>query len=72
MIGSKVRSIIDVKNTNGVYEIHPCGNNTVSGRIKSTDGILTDFSNGNKYTDYEISQIEMFEEEGNVYYIKIM
>ena len=28
--------------------------------------------NGNEYTDYEVYQIEMFEEEGNVYYRKVM
>ena len=55
-----------------VYEIHPCGDNTISGYIKSTDGKLTDFSNGNEYTDYEVSQIETFEETGNVYYRKIL
>ena len=72
MIGDIVRTIAEVKNTNGVYEIHPCGDNTISGHIKSTDGKLTDFSNGNEYTDYEISQIETFEETGNVYYRKIL
>lgn len=72
MIGDIVHSIVDVKNNNGVYEIHPCGDNTISGFIKSTDGMLTDFSNGKEYTDYEVFQIEMFEEDGNVYYRKIM
>ena len=52
MIGDIVRTIAEVKNTNGVYEIHPCGDNTISGHIKSTDGKLTDFSNGNEYTEY--------------------
>ena len=59
-------------NTSGVYEIHQCGDNIIAGDIKSTNGKLTDFSNGNEYTDYEVYQIEMFEEEGNVYYRKVM
>lgn len=67
-----VRSIIDIKNTNGVYEIHPCGDETVSGFIKSENGKLTDFSDNKEYTDYEISSIENFEEEGNVFYKKVM
>ena len=67
-----VRSIIDVKKVNGVYEIHPCGDETVSGFIKSENGKLTDFSDNKEYTDYEISSIENFEEDGNVYYKKVM
>ena len=72
MIGDNINSIKDIQNVDGVYEIHPCGDNTISGYIKSTDGKLIDFSNGNEYTDYEISQIETFEETGNVYYRKIL
>ena len=45
MIGDIVRTITEVKNTNGVYEIHPCVDNTISGHINSTDGKLTDFVN---------------------------
>ena len=72
MIGDKRNSMKDIQKVDGVYEMHPCGDNTISGYIKSTDGKLTDFSNGNEYTDYEISQIETFEETGNVYYRKIL
>ncbi len=71
-LGDKVRSISDIKEINGVFEIHPCGDETVSGFIKSENGKLTDFSDGKEYTDYDISSIEGFEEEGNVFYRKVM
>ncbi len=67
-----VRSISDIKEINGVFEIHPCGDETVSGFIKSENGKLTDFSDGKEYTDYDIASIEGFEEEGNVFYKKVM
>lgn len=71
-LGDKVRSISDIKKINGVFEIHPCGDNTVSGFIKSENGKLTDFLDGKEYTDYDIASIEGFEEEGNVFYRKVM
>lgn len=71
-LGDKVRSISDIKEINGVFEIHPCGDNTVSGFIKSENGKLTDFSDGKEYSDYDIASIEGFEEEGNVFYRKVM
>lgn len=71
-LGDKVRSISDIKEINGVFEIHPCGDNTVSGFIKSENGKLTDFSDGKEYSDYDIASIESFEEEENVFYRKVM
>lgn len=67
-----VRSITDIKKIDGVFEIHPCGDDTVSGFIKSKDGKLTDFNDGKEYSDYDIASIEGFEEEGNVFYRKVM
>lgn len=67
-----VRSISDLEKINGVFEIHPCGDNTVSGFIKSENGKLTDFSDGKEYSEYVIASIEGFEEEGNVFYRKVM
>ncbi len=71
-LGDKIRSISDIKKINGVFEIHPCGDNTVSGLIKSENGKLTDFFDGKEYSDYDIASIEGFEEEGNVFYKKVM
>lgn len=71
-LGDKVKSISDIKEINGVFEIHPCGDNTVSGFIKSENGKLTDFSDSKEYSDYDIASIESFEEEGNVFYRKVM
>lgn len=66
----KVYSISEVKNNNGVFEIHPCGDDTISGYIHSKDGILTDFETNELYTEEDIWNIESFEEEHNVYYIQ--
>ena len=35
-------SITQVKEQDGIYEIHPCNNDIVSGIIKSENGTLTD------------------------------
>lgn len=67
----KVYSISEVKKINGVFEIHPCGNETVSGFIYSKDGILTDFETKDVFTEEDIWNIESFEEEHMVYYKRI-
>lgn len=72
MLNDRYKSISDLKNINGVFEIHPVGDKTVSGFIKSENGKLTDFSDGREYSDYDIVCIEGFEEEGNVFYRKVM
>lgn len=72
MLNDRYRSISDLKKINGVFEIHPIGDKTVSGFIKSENGKLTDFSDGREYSDYDIASIEGFEEEGNVFYRKVM
>lgn len=67
----KVYSISEVKKINGVFEIHPCGNETVSGFIHSNDGVLTDFETKDAFTEEDIWNIESFEEEHMVYYKQI-
>ena len=67
----KVYSISEVKKSNGVFEIHPCGNETVSGFIHSKDGFLTDFETKDVFTEEDIWNIESFEEEHMVYYKQI-
>lgn len=67
----KVYSISEVKKINGVFEIHPCGNETVSGFIHSKEGILTDFETKDVFTEDDIWNIESFEEEHMVYYKQI-
>ena len=70
-IYGKVYSISEVKKINGVFEIHPCGNETVSGFIHSKEGILTDFETKDVFTEEDIWNIESFEEEHMVYYKQI-
>ena len=67
----KVYSISEVKKINGVFEIHPCGNETVSGFIHSKDGFLTDFETKDVFTEEDIWNIESFEEAHMVYYKQI-
>lgn len=67
----KVYSISEVKKINGVFEIHPCDNETVSGFIHSKDGVLTDFETKDVFTEEDIWNIESFEEEHMVYYKQI-
>ena len=67
----KVYSISEEKKINGVFEIHPCGNETVSGFIHSKEGILTDFETKDVFTEEDIWNIESFEEEHMVYYKQI-
>ena len=59
------------ENNNGVFEIHTCGNETVSGFIHSKEGILTDFETKDVFTEEDIWNIESFEEEHMVYYKQI-
>ena len=67
----KVYSISEVKKINGVFEIHPCGNETVSGLIHSKDGVLTDFETKDIFTEEDIWNIESFEDGHMVYYKQI-
>lgn len=67
----KVCSIAEVKKINGVFEIHPCGDDTVSGFIHSKDSVLTDFETKEVYSEEDIWNIESFEEDHMVYYKQI-
>ena len=63
--------ITDIQKVDGIYEIHPCNNDTISGYIEVNNGKLTDFNNKSEYTDHDIFDIESYEEEHLVYYKKI-
>lgn len=67
----KVYNIAEVKKINGVFEIHPCGDDIVSGFIHSKDGVLTDFETKDIFTEEDIWNIESFEDGYMVYYKQI-
>lgn len=54
----------------GVYEIHHNYNKDYSGLILVKDGVLTDVESNTVYTDEDIWNVECFEEENIVHYIK--
>ena len=67
----KVERIAEVREISGVFEVHPCGNEAVSGFIHSKECILTDFETKDVFTEEDIWNIESFEEEHMVYYKQI-
>lgn len=68
---NKFYSITSFKNQDGVYEIHPCNNDTISGYIQVKDSVYYDFVTKEKISEKDLWEIESFEEENIVYYVKL-
>lgn len=68
---NKIYSITSLKKQDGVYEIHPCNNDIISGYIQVKDGEYYDFETKEKISEKDLWEIESFEEENVVYYVKI-
>ena len=68
-----IDTLVKMKNEHHLYEIHPTNNeNVISGYIETLNGKLVDWDTKKPYTEEDIWNISVWQEEHVAFYIKIL
>lgn len=68
-----IETLVDMKDEHHLYSVHPTNDeNLISGYIETLNGKLVDWDTKEEYTEEDIWNISVWEEEHVAFYIKIL